>query len=238
MSDVEKFVPPKSEISDKAYTLVRAAVSSIPVVGNAAVEFFSALVAPPLEHRRLLWMEEIANSLRILEENRQITLSDLQSNEIFITTLVQASEAAVRNHQHEKIQALRNAVINSAIGIDIEEDLQLVFIRFINELTPSHFSLLRFFRDNEEDFRNAKSYEVLFQAFTSHNPTSIQQEEFKLLCADLTARVLLRISSTVEDFNDVGEPNYLTEDSNIENKPLLRVTDIGKKLLEFVSINN
>ena len=96
----------------------------------------SVVFTPPLERRRLQWMEKIANSLRLLEEARQISLSDLQSNEAFVTTLVQASEAAIRNHQSEKIEALRNAVVNSAVGVDIKEDLQLTFIRYISELTP------------------------------------------------------------------------------------------------------
>src|SRR6185503_115397 len=139
MSEPKKYEPPTAGVGDKAYSLVRAAVGSIPMVGNAAVELLSVVFAPPLERRRLRWMEEIANSLRALDESREISLSDLQRNEAFVTTLVQASDFAVRNHQGEKIQALRNAVVNSALGVNIDDDLQLTFIRYINELTPSHF---------------------------------------------------------------------------------------------------
>ena len=128
MNESKKYEPPTAGAGDKAYSLVRAAVGSIPLVGNAAVELLSAVVSPPLERRRLRWMEEIANTLRTLDESRQIRLSDLQANETFVTTLVQASDFAVRNHQSEKIQALRNAVVNSALGVNIDNDLQLTFI--------------------------------------------------------------------------------------------------------------
>jgi hypothetical protein len=238
MSDSEKYKPPAPGAGDKAYAVVRAAVGSIPLVGNAATELLSALFAPPLERRRQRWMEEIADALRILEENRQISLSDLQSNESFITTLVQASEAAVRNHQKEKVEALRNAVVNSALGINIKEDLQLAFIRYVNELSPSHLSLLTFFRDNEQKFERVQSYQELFQSFVSENPNAdIQREEFYLLCSDLTARVLLQISANVEDFNDIGLNDYIVTE-RYSDKPLLRVTDIGRKLLQFLAAND
>jgi len=58
---------------------------------------------------------------------------------------------------------LRQAICNSARGLDIGEDLQLLFIRFIDELTPSHFVLLRFFREKEQEFKELESYEQLFQ---------------------------------------------------------------------------
>ena len=237
MTESNKYQPPTPAAGDKAYSLARAAVGSIPLVGNAAVELLSAVFAPPLERRRLQWMEEIANSLRFLDESRLINLGDLQSNEPFVTTLVQASEVAIRNHQAEKIEALRNAVVNSAVGVDIKEDLQLTFIRYINELTPSHFKLLSFFRDKEKTFERVDSYEKLFDSFASDSSTvSIQRDEFKLLCVDLTARLLLRISPDVEDFKDIGFNDVIWQEQGTD-KPRLRVTDIGKQLLDFVKGN-
>ncbi len=38
-----------------------------------------------------------------------------------------ATIAVLRNHQKEKLEALQNAVLNSAMNIDVDENLQLLF---------------------------------------------------------------------------------------------------------------
>jgi len=58
-----------------------------------------------------------------------------------------ASQAAIRNHQQEKLEALRNAVLNVASGNAPDEDLQLMFLNFIDTLTAWHLRILRFFQD-------------------------------------------------------------------------------------------
>ena len=230
-----RFVPPQAEKKDKALAVVRAAIGSIPYVGNAAIELIPLLFTAPLERRRQEWMNAVADALTELEKDRGIRLEQLQSNEAFISVLVQATQAAIRNHQKAKIRALRNAVTNSAVGAAIEEDLQLLFIRFVDELTPSHFSLLQFFREHEHDFETLESYEQLFQSF-SPNPKSvtITRDEFRLFCEELQSRNLLRISANVEDFSGVGSNNYIvTEGSN--PGPMLLVTELGEKILNFVA---
>jgi len=231
----DRFVPPQAEKKDKAIAVLRAAIGSIPYAGNAAVELIPLLFTAPLERRRQEWMNAVADSLRYLEESRGISLDQLQSNEVFIIVLVQATQAAIRNHQKTKIRVLRNVVTNSAAGAAIEDDLQLLFIRFVDELTPLHFSLLQFFREHEQDFENLESYEQLFHSFCQ-NPESakITRDEFRLFCEELKSRNLLRISANVEDFGGVGSNNYIvTEGSN--PGPMLLVTEIGKKMLDFVA---
>ncbi len=79
-----------------------------------------------------------------------------------------------------------------------------------------------------------KSYELLFQQFNAQYPqTGIERDEFKLLCSDLSARILLRISAIVTDFTDVYDAVIVTEGDD-QSSPYLRVTDMGRKLLAFV----
>jgi hypothetical protein len=59
----------------------------------------------------------------------------------------QATQIAMRSHQEEKLEALRNAVRNSALAGAPSDDLQLMFIRFIDELTSWHLRILRLFDD-------------------------------------------------------------------------------------------
>jgi hypothetical protein len=183
-------------------------------------------------------MNEVASALRVLEQERGISLDELQSDEAFISVLVQASQVAVRNHQREKIEALRQAICNSAGDVQIEEDLQLLFVRFIDELTPSHFALLRFFHDKEAEFQNVESYEELFQAFCTENAhAAITRDEFRLFSEELKTRNLIRISANVDDFSGVGSNTYIVTRGSSPG-PMLLVTDIGKKLLAFISTSN
>lgn len=236
MNESDKYTPPEAEKKDKAIAVVRAAIGSLPYAGNAAIELMPLLFTAPLERRRQAWMNEIADALRELEKKRGVTLDQLQSNESFISVLVQATQAAIRNHQKEKIMALRNAVMNSASDVEIEEDLQLLFVRFVDELTPSHFSLLQFFRAGEKDFDKIEKYEQLFQAFCADTASpTITRDEFRLFCEELKARNLLRISANVEDFSGVGLNDYIVAEGTASG-PMLLVTEIGKELLEFITV--
>ncbi len=188
MSEQKNYEPPKREPRDVAYAIARAGISSIPIAGAAATELLQLLLSPPLEKRRDEWMKTMGQALLDLENNRGIKLEDLQTNEAFISVVMHASQAAVRNHQQKKIQALHNAVINSAIATDIETDLHLQLIRYIDDLSPSHLVLLQFLSDHEEQFASTSSYEHLYQSFITQDLLKVDREEFKLLCADLNAR--------------------------------------------------
>ena len=67
MSELEKYQPPKSGVGDAAHAVVKAGLSSIPIVGGAATELFNAFITPPIERRRRAWMEEVGNALQKLE---------------------------------------------------------------------------------------------------------------------------------------------------------------------------
>lgn len=235
MEEPTKYNAPTPGTGDIAHTIARAGLSSIPFVGGAAVELFTALLAPPLERRRQQWMEEVADALRQLEAQQGLDLNSLQSNEAFISVLTQASQAAVRTHQDTKVQALHNAVCSAATQIEIEESLQLLFIRYIDELTPLHLTLLKFFLDNQDGVAQAQSYDQLFQQFVEQHSTSdVQRDVFRLLCEDLSSRVLVRISSSVDDFNDIYHAGYLIDHTS-PNVPTVRVTEVGEQLLRFVT---
>lgn len=233
MSDPNKYQLPKTSFGDKTHATIRGLLSAIPYAGGVAAELFSTLVGPPLERRRQKWMNEVADGLRKLEKKQSIKLEDLQSNETFITILMQASQAAMRSHQKEKIEALRNAVLNTALGINISQDFQILFTRYIDELTPSHLLVLNFFANYESELSNAKSYEYLFEEFTTKKAVNITRDEFKPLCQDLIARVLLRVSESIEDFEGLSKPDVVWANSPGEG-PKLMVTDMGKELLQFV----
>jgi hypothetical protein len=63
MSDLQKV--PRATGADAVHTLAKAGLSAIPMVGGPAAELFQFLVQPPLEKRRIKWMEQVANNKAI-----------------------------------------------------------------------------------------------------------------------------------------------------------------------------
>jgi hypothetical protein len=67
---------------------------------------------------------------------------------------------AIRNHHKEKLKALRNAVLNSISPNLPEEDLQLMFLNWVDELTTWHLRILQFF-DSPETWLNKLGGDLL-----------------------------------------------------------------------------
>jgi hypothetical protein len=142
---------PGRDSGDIRHSLVKAGLGSIPYVGAAASELFSMVVAPPLEKRRVDWLNSIAERLKRLENAVEgMSLDNLSDNQSFISTVMHASQVALRSHQEEKLEALRNAVLNSALPSSPNADLQLMFLNHVDTLTPSHLRILKFFENPRE----------------------------------------------------------------------------------------
>jgi len=95
-------------------------------------------------------MDEVGKALRHLEENQGVKLEELQSDDVFIDTVLQASQIASRNSQEEKRRALRNAVLNAALPNPPEQSLQQMFLNFVDTFTVWHLRLLKLFSDPQQ----------------------------------------------------------------------------------------
>lgn len=62
-------------------------------------------------------------------------------------TVLQATQIALRTHQEEKLEALRNAVVNSTSGQVLEDDVRAVFLNLVDTFTPTHLRILKYFQD-------------------------------------------------------------------------------------------
>ncbi len=136
--------PPKNKSAgDIAREVGRAAVSVIPGAGGPIQVLFENVFSAPLEKRRQAWLEDLAEVVAKLQEKVEgLTPEKLASNEVFITVALQASQIATRNHQKEKLKALRNAVFNSVLPNSPEDDEKIIFLRLIDQLTSWHLRTL------------------------------------------------------------------------------------------------
>lgn len=149
------YAPPTATAGDHVHTVTRAGLGSIPVVGDAAIELFQAIIAPPLERRRNEWMQAVAVGLEALEAKLKCIVDDLKANDAFIDTVMQASQAALRTSQQEKLDALRNAVLNSALPSAPDDTRRQLFINWVDTLTVWHLRMLKLFADPVAWYANA-----------------------------------------------------------------------------------
>ena len=230
MRKQEKFSPPKRSTGDTAYLVVKASLS--PFFG--ATELLERFISPPLQRRTEKWMEDIAEALRALEQNIGIKIEALQNNDLFITVVTQATRVAIGNHQREKLEALKNVIVNSASSHE-NEDIQIIFIRFIDELTPSHLFLLKFFIDEEERLGKIKSYAEVFDMVVSGKINIASKDDLRMLVGDLSTRGVLRVSRDIEDDENIYQAGPLLLESTNDNLPRIIISDVAQKFIRFIS---
>ena len=203
-----------------AHAAIRALVSTIPIAGSAAAELFSLVISPPLTKRRDEWIASIAQGLTLLERQvRGFRIEDLSSNEAFITTVMQATQVALRTHQKEKLLALRNAVLNVALHRAPDEDLQLLYLSFADSFTQWHLRILKYFHEHPTQVKSVYESGELIAAYPELDG---KQAFYEQIVRDLYARGLVVSNVT---------PGTATAFMPFAG----RATQLGQAFLEFIS---
>lgn len=146
MSDVQRTG------GDYAIAGIRAALGTIPIVGSAATELFGLVVTPPLERRRTEWMQDISRRLADLEA-RGVDVRSLSENPAFIDITISATRSALLTSKKEKLDFLKNAVVNCAAGFQLEEVEQQLFFAALDRYSVLHVELIALFDNPQEWFR-------------------------------------------------------------------------------------
>lgn len=224
-----KYIVPKSTMKDTVHTLTRAGISTLPIVGSPATELFNLIIIPPLNKRREEWMESVANGLNELE--RKVTgfsVASLSENQMFLTVVSHATYVAIRNHEEEKLLALKNAVINTALTPSPDEDIRLMFINFVDSLTPWHIKILKLLHNPtgvliERDLAQPSwmSGSVLRLIQYAYPELKNHDDFLNQICRDLYNRGLI-----VTDSFGIGVSDFLVQ----------RTSNLGNSFIDFISL--
>jgi hypothetical protein len=91
-----------------------------------------------LSRRRDEWLTDLARRLHDLEgQVNSFHFDDLANNDQFVSATAQATQAALQTHNKEKLEALRNAVLNTALQREPDNDQQAVFLALIESSSSS-----------------------------------------------------------------------------------------------------
>lgn len=136
----------KSNSADKNYGAIKALIGLVPGIGGGVVEFYSTYISSPSQKRLCNFLEKLIDEFQKLESLvTGFSIESLQENPSFSTIVVQALEIVKRNHQEEKLEVLRNLILNSVLQHSIEDGIKLLFLDWINDLKVSHLHLLYVF---------------------------------------------------------------------------------------------
>jgi hypothetical protein len=134
---------PEKSPGDIVLDVTKTALAPVPFVGAMAVQFLNSIVMPPIQRRYADWITSIAERLVALEEKVEgFRRADLEGDEGFGDSFARASQAVISSHQKEKLEAIRNAVLNSALPGRPDDDMRAMFLTRIDALTPNHIRLL------------------------------------------------------------------------------------------------
>jgi hypothetical protein len=243
---------PNETVGDAAHTLVRAGLSMLPIVGGPAVELLSAVITPPIARRRDEWIVSIAAGLQTLAEKVDgFKIEDLSQNDVFITTVLHASQVAIRNHQKEKLKALRNAVLHTAMRSTLDDDLQLIFLGCIDTLSPLHLRILRYLDDPQ---RVARANKITFPDWeTDHKAyidapgaiVTVDASQNVGSVADALIHVFPELRRKNEIYTQIGKELYdrgLTDIGGINHGVthpdqifISHTSALGKQFLSFIT---
>ena len=114
----------------------------LPFLGSG-ITLFDLLTTPARSRRMSDWCEDLRQRLNDLSRKaKDLTPEKLADSDAFQSAFAQATTAALKTHQKEKLEALRNAVLNVAVGTSLSDDLQTLFINLVDGFTPQHLLAL------------------------------------------------------------------------------------------------
>lgn len=236
---------PKKGKGDSIHSGVKAALSLIPVVGGSIAEIFNSLIVPPIAKRKEEWMQHVASALEYLEAKNTGFIAELIKNDEFSSLLISTSIHAYKTHLKEKHNMLKNALINSTKN-DVEFELKQVYVNFVDQLTLPHIEILKILDDFEDRIINENKIQRIYDILIEGNidpivpqMTKMEITTFRFLVKDLEAKGLLFISKDLRDLeNQVYESTYIVSESTEKDKlPFIRLTNFGKSFLHFIKEN-
>lgn len=222
-------------VVDAGLNVVGSTVDKIagdPVLGlaiSSALAGTSLLINKAREQKVKAFIDSISADLSQLEQARNLDLSSLLQDQRFLSLINRAIITSIFTYKQEKIEWLRNAILNCAESFTVEDEEESVFITFIDTLTVLHIKMLHFMNNHED---TAREYFVrhhddsdanLGTVLADVDPRFEQKKDlYRHIMADLYR---LGLTST----------NVIEQRVNLEISNRSHCTQMGKRFLGFIN---
>ena len=227
MSDIDPLEPPKQDIWDYLHKATKVALTVCP----PARILYEIAIAPPFQLRTIEWMNMVAIKLKKQDEKfNELKPENLANNEVFQSAFAASARIAVQTHQKEKLEALCNALLNTVIMKNLDENFKLLFFNYIDDMTVLHMDVVKFFRERKEGRGKLDElYTTYFQQYQISCQPNIEIDDllFTAITKDLENKGLLR-----------HEKKKLTGGGAQKSAPgqfdWIAHTDLGEKFYKFI----
>jgi len=217
--------PQRSRKREITVAVGDALVASVPFADGALAVAYVKAVSASYERRQQQWARDVTAALADLSDRvGGLSLESLAQNDTFLDALAHASRIAVSTGQQEKLDALRNAVLNAALPSgDIDADTQAIFLRHIGDLTPSHLHMLKLLVDVSSSDRSTDDM-VLLHQHRAKFQTAQARGFYEQLDRDLSAAGLIYQGIIWDALRRAGE-----------HPPEVMPTSTGLAFLRFIT---
>jgi hypothetical protein len=219
-------IEPPSQIGwkrDLVEVLARAGLSVVPIAGGVAVELFQYATSQGRASRMQRWMVEVTDAL-----NRHgVSIDSLAGRDGFLDAIGPATRAAVETSSPEKIEALRNAVLNATIS-DLATDRHAILMDILVGLTPTHVKILKLFDDPIGWFASA---DIEPPRLMMGGQRAVVERAYPDLAEDET--LLNRVVKDLEqqDLSSIALGTIMSGNGVLSQ----RTRPLGKELLTFIT---
>jgi len=210
----------KPTTNDYLIAGLKGGVSAIPLVGGAITEFMNLTIQTPLEKRRKEWIESLYEEIQTLKDKLEKFKSDqLSKNEDYISSFTRASQIAIKTHDKEKLDYLRNAVINS-VDSELHSFEQAIFLNCLDNFTIGHINVLKDIhkmalngpRSSSSEWEDLEIYKI---------SPSIPESTRRFIILDLKNKGFLTAS-------------YIMLDSSKSTNLSINCSELGEKFIVFL----
>lgn len=198
----------------------KTVLSAIPIGGTLITSVWDSVKSHSAQKRLDEWKEAIEVRLQNVEHS----LDEIGDNEIFTSTLIKATEVAIRTADLDKRTYLANAVYNS-INVSAEESVIMIYLNMLEEYTAWHLKILHYFQNPTSMIKAELNYCTgsAMQPLLSTFPEMADKKNLvKKIIDDMQADGLLVKGS------------YIGTTMTAQGMVAKRTTEFGDEFLKFI----
>jgi hypothetical protein len=226
----ELIEPAVEPAEDKLYRLVSIGSQMVPVWGGAIGEAFHAFVKSPAERRQRKAIVLMMDAINELYERTRRSHEDLVNDEAFVSTLFTASSMAVRTSDAEKLDAIKHAVISSALNGAPGEAIQQMYLTTLADMTSIHLRLLPYFKSLV--FATVRLFttgdRTVQNSYYDRVSTYVQE--------GISRGLVERATRDLHSWGVIAIPVGCPEAIPGPNFIVMMLTDFGRGLTEFIEV--
>lgn len=226
----------QSEVRDK---LAKVLAGMVPL-GSSVYELLTTIVVPLHEKKKREFLSDLADRLKKLEDEGRIDYEELAESEEFNTIITKAILLAQQNHQEEKLEALKNLVLNASeklLNEAIEFDEVDFFLSVMNSMNSIHIFLIKFLNKPGSSAQE----KGIFLTPQKKSELKDVDTEFKKLFFSIHPEFKEKealVEFSWNELNRMGLAKRISFNSIISDVDYGQsaLTELGLKFLEFISI--